>query len=272
MFVRLTNIKISKTNEKKDLLYESNYRSRHFCLNDNHTITQAEVYKWQDELCDIKGNFDNKKYSVKQIKNSHFVLEGLTRSNLNSFFSPMNIDALDKLSMQDLDILTDEYKQVKSNVERLDVVAEARGYKQELLKSVDGEYKQNKLTILGYLNPNEALKQSPPMCKQYIEPLLQNETAVQNKWKQFVEEQILETSEYGADELERYRKIATQRYQEEKVSNSAKYARINLITFGFGNCVNDQIYHADSEKVFNNYNQLNKTIFGKSLKMVCEEP
>lgn len=25
------------------------------------TIAQAEVYKWQDELCDIQGNFDNKK-------------------------------------------------------------------------------------------------------------------------------------------------------------------------------------------------------------------
>ena len=101
------------------------------------TIAQADVYKWQDELCDIKGDFDNKKYSAKQIKNSHFVLEGLTRANLNSFFSPMDIEALDKLSMQDLDTLTDEYKQVKSNVERLDVVPEAKGYKQDLLKSID---------------------------------------------------------------------------------------------------------------------------------------
>ena len=25
------------------------------------TIAHAEVYKWQDELCDIQGNFDNKK-------------------------------------------------------------------------------------------------------------------------------------------------------------------------------------------------------------------
>ena len=29
------------------------------------TIAQAEVYKWQDELCDIQGNFDNKKYTAK---------------------------------------------------------------------------------------------------------------------------------------------------------------------------------------------------------------
>ena len=236
------------------------------------TIVQAEVYKWQDELCDIKGDFNNKKYTAKQIKNSHLVLDRLTRLNLESFSSPMSVDALDKLSMKDLDVSTEEYKQVKRDTERLDVVPEAKGYKQNLLKTIDAEYEKDRLVILGYLNPSEALKQSPQMCKNYIEPFMQNEAAVQNRWKQFVEEQILETSEYGADELERYRKIATQRYQEEKVSNSAKYARINLITFGFGNCVNDQVYHADSEKVFKDSQALNKTLFGKSLTMVCEEP
>lgn len=224
------------------------------------TSAQAEVYKWQDKLCDMQGNFDKKKYSAKQIKNSHFMLEGLTRSNLNSFFAPTDIEGLDKVSIKDLERLTEEYKQVKNNVERLDVVPEAKTYKQELLKSVDGEYKQNKLTILGYLNPNEALKQSPLMCKQYIEPLLQNETAVQNKWKQLVEKRALSNS------------YAMSRYKDEKASNPAKYAKIDLITFGFGNCVNEQVYHADSEVVFKNQQKLNKTLFGKSFKQMCDEP
>ena len=236
------------------------------------TIAQAQTYKWEDDYCSYKGDFDSKKYTSKQIKNSHFVLEGLTRTNLNSFFPPMSIDALDKLSMKDLDILTEEYKKVKSNAERLDVVPEARGYKQELLKSVDGEYKQNQLTILAYLNPREALQQSPPMCKQYIEPLLQNETAVQNRWKKFVEEQIKEQGQHGAEQLASYRKIAMTRYEEEKASNPSKYARIDLVTFGFSNCVNEQVYHADSEKVFSNQQKLNKTLFGKSFKQMCSEP
>ena len=236
------------------------------------TIVQAEVYKWQDELCDMQGNFDSKKYSAKQIKNSHFVLESLTRLNLNSFFSPMDIEALDKLSMKDMDALTKEYKQVKRDIERLDVVPEAKGYKQELLKSIDGEYKQNQLTILGYLNPSEALKQSPQMCKTYIEPLLKNETAVQNRWKQFVEEQIQEQADITDDGGKYYRSLATKRYQEEKASNPTKYAKINLVTFGFGNCVNDQVYHADSEVVFKNQQKLNKALFGKSFKQMCDEP
>jgi len=233
---------------------------------------QAETYKWEDDFCSMQGDFDSKKYTAKQIKNSHLVLESLTRSNLDSFFSPMSIEALDKLSMKDLDILTEEYKQVKRNVERLDVVPEAKGYKQELVKSIDGEYKQNKLTILGYLNPSEALKQSPQMCKTYIEPLLKNETAVQNRWKQFVEEQIQKQADITDDGGKYYRSLATKRYQEEKASNPTKYAKINLVTFGFGNCVNEQVYHADSDEVFSNQQKLNKTLFGKSFKQMCDEP
>ena len=224
------------------------------------TIAQAEVYKWQDELCDIKGDFDNKKYSAKEIKNSHFVLEGLTSANLNSFFPPMNIEDLDKVSIKDLEKLTEEYKQVKNNVERLDVVPEAKAYKQQLLQSIEGEYKKERLTILAYVDPIQAMRQSPPMCKQYLEPFFKDESAVQNKWQQMVEKRALSNS------------YAMSRYQEEKASNPAKYAKIDLITFGFGNCVNNQRYHAGSEVVLRNQQKLNKTLFGKSLTMVCEEP
>lgn len=235
-------------------------------------IAQAEVYKWQDELCDIKGKFDNKKYSAKQIKNSHFVLRALTSSNLSSFFPPMDINALDELSMTDMDKLTKEYQQVKSNAGRLEVVPEAKEYKQQLLKSIDGEYKQNRLTILAYLNPSDALKQSPPMCKHYLEPLLQNETAIQNKWQQFVEDRIQQQARLSDDNGEYYRDLATERYQREKATDPAKYAKIDLVTFGFGNCVNDQVYHVDPEKVYNYQQKLNKTLFGNSLTMVCDEP
>ena len=98
------------------------------------------------------------------------------------------------------------------------------------------------------------------MCKQYLAPFFKNESAVQSKWKQLVEKRALSNS------------YAMSRYQDEKASNPAKYAKIDLITFGFGNCVNHQSYHADSEKVFKDSQKLNKILFGKSMTMVCDEP
>lgn len=236
------------------------------------TSAQAEVYKWQNDLCDMQGEFDNKKYSAKQIKNSHFVLEHLTRSNLESFFPPMNIEALDKISMTDLETLTNEYNQVKRDVERLDVVPEAKNYKQQLIKTIDSEYKKDRLTILAYVDPIQAMRLSPLMCKQYLEPFFKDETAVQNKWQQFIEDKIQQQALLSDDGGKYYRNLATKRYEREKSNNPAKHAKIDLLTFGFGNCVNNQSYHADSEVVFRNQQKLNKVLFGENLTRVCEEP
>ena len=236
------------------------------------TIAQAQTYQWEDDYCSYKGDFDSKKYTAKQIKNSYFVLEGLTRANLNSFFPPMNIEDLDKVSIKDLERLTEEYKQVKNNVERLDVVPEAKAYKQQLLQSIEGEYKKERLTILAYVDPIQAMRQSPLMCKQYLEPFFKNETAVQYKWQQFIENRIQQQVQLRNEGRESYRKFATDRYEEEKANDPANYAKISLLTFGFGNCVNNQSSRPEPEKASKDYQKLNKTLFGKSLTMVCEEP
>ncbi|MCG3809944.1 hypothetical protein I3252_10675 [Psychrobacter sp. Ps4] len=236
------------------------------------SIATAEVYKWQDELCDIKGSFDNKKYTANQIKNSHFMLNNLNTVQLNSFSSPVNPSDIDKVSTTDITNLDKEYELLKGKVQQLEVVPAAQTYKRELLKSIEGEYVHDKLTILAYVDPVQAMRLSPPICKQYLAPFFKDEAAVQVKWKEFVEEEIQEQVRISSDNGKSYRVLATQRYQEEKASDPENYAKTNLLTYGFSNCVNDQIYHADSQKVFSNYNQLNKTIFGKSISMVCEEP
>ena len=187
------------------------------------------------------------------------MLNNLTSLQLSSA-SPMFPRDIAKVSKSDLEKLDKEYKARSRKVEQLAVVPQAQTYKRELLKSIDGEYVHDKLSILAYLDPIQAMRQSPPMCKQYLEPFFKDQTAVQHKWQQMVEKRALSNS------------YAMSRYQEEKASNPAKYAKIDLITFGFSNCVNNQRYHADSEIVLRNQQKLNKTLFGKSLTMVCEEP
>lgn len=235
------------------------------------TSTQAEVYQWQDDLCDMKGEFNNTKYSAKQIENSHFMLNNLTSIQLSSS-SPLYPRDIDQISKLDLDNLNQEYQARKRKVEQLEVVPQAQTYKRELLKSIDGEYVLNKLTILAYLDPIQAMRMSPPMCKQYLAPFFKDETAVQNKWREFVEEQIQEQTLFSNDGGKYSRNLITERYQRQQASDPENYAKVNLLTYGFSNCVNDQIYHADSEKVFKDSQKLNETLFGKSLKMVCEEP
>lgn len=234
------------------------------------TSAQAQTYSWEDDYCSYKGNFDSKKYTANQIKNSYDVLQNLTSLNLEVQYGPQSPAEMKQLSNKDLESLKDEYSQAKSKVEKLQVVPQVKGYKDQLLKTIEGEYTQNKLELLAYINPAEAIKQSPAMCKSYIEPLLQSETAVQTRWRKAIEESIKEQAEYGNGS--NYRKIAMNRYQEEKAANAPFYARKDLISYHFTNCVNSQMYRADPEVVFTNIQKLNKTLFGKSFKEMCVDP
>lgn len=234
------------------------------------TSAQAQTYSWEDDYCSYKGNFDSKKYTANQIKNSYDVLQNLTSLNLEVQYGPQSPAEMKQLSNKDLESLKGEYSQAKGKVEKLQVVPQVKGYKDQLLKTIEGEYTQKKLELLAYINPAEAIKQSPVMCKSYIEPLLQSETAVQTRWRKAIEESIKEQGEYGNGS--NYRKIAMNRYQEEKATNAPFYARKDLISYHFTNCVNSQMYRADPEVVFTNIQKLNKTLFGKSFKEMCVDP
>ncbi|WP_162617733.1 hypothetical protein [Psychrobacter sp. YP14] len=239
------------------------------------TSAQAQTYSWEADYCSYKGDFDNKKYTLNQIKNSHYVMQQLGTLNLEVQHGPQSPAEMKQLSNKNLSALDNEYAQVKTKVEKLNVVPQAKKYKQDLLKSINNEYTTNKLVLLAYTNPAEAIKQSPAMCKSYIEPLLQNETAIQNRWLKAVEESIKEQAKDYADDREfmrSQRELAMQRYQEEKATNASFYARKDLISYHFNNCLVHQFYNPEIENVYTNTQKLNKSIFGKSFKEVCEAP
>ena len=235
------------------------------------TIAQAQTYEWRSEMksCQYQGDFDNNKYTAKQIENSHFVLNSLTRANLESFSEPMSNLFLDNISSKDPEVLTKEYKQAKSNVEQLELVPEAQKYKQQLLKTIDGEYKTAQLAILAYRNPSKALKQSPPMCQHYVEALLQDETAVQNKWQQVVEENIQDKVRTGSLSDEFYRKIEMRDYQKQKSLSAYFYARNAIVSSGFYNCVKSTAYRPELKTVSANYAKLNHKIFDGKYTAQC---
>lgn len=238
------------------------------------TIVQAQTYKWEDGYCSMQGNFDSKKYTAKQIENSHYVMSQLSTLNLEILSTPQSATEMKQLSYGDVDALDKEYAQVKNDIEKLQIVPQAQTYKQNLLKTIEGEYTTNKLVLLAYVDPVEAIKQSPAMCKTYIEPLLQSESAIQNRWRKAVEEKIKEQAKDYADDpdlIKSQRKFAMDRYQEEKAANASFYAHKDLISYHFNNCLVNTAYRVDSDFVFADSQKLNKALFGKSFKEICDE-
>lgn len=238
------------------------------------TIAQAQTYKWEDDYCSMKGDFDSKKYTAKQVKNSHYVMNQLSDLNLDILRIPQSTAQLHQMSYSDIDALNTEYAQVKNDVETLQIVPQAQTYKQDLLKTIEGEYITRKLVLLAYVDPAAAIKQSPAMCKTYIEPLLQSESAIQNRWRQAVDDEIKEQVTDYADDPDLIlseRDRVMQRYEEEKAANAYLNARSNLISYRFYNCVNSTVYHLEPEDVFADSQKLNKALFGKSFKEICDE-
>lgn len=138
-----------------------------------------------------------------------------------------------------------------------------------MLKTIDGEYKTAQLAILAYRSPSKALKQSPPMCQHYVEALLQDETAVQNKWQQVVEENIQDKVRTGSLSDEFYRKMEMRDYQEQKSLSAYFYARNAIVSSGFYNCVKSTAYRPELKTVSANYAKLNHKIFDGKYTAQC---
>jgi len=237
-------------------------------------IAQAQTYEWEEALCSMKGDFNSKKYTAKQVDNSYYVMNQLSHSNLDSLLVPESNAQLHQISYSDVDALDAEYAQVKDNVEKLQIVPQAQTYKRDLLKTIEGEYTTRKLVLLAYVDPAEAIKQSPAMCTTYIEPLLQSESAIQNRWRQAVDDEIREqVTDYAdhPDLILSERDRVTQRYEEEKAANAYLKARSNLISYRFYNCVNSTIYHLDVDELSTYKDKLSDSLFGKSFRQVCDE-
>ena len=238
------------------------------------TIVQAQTYEWEEALCSMKGDFDNKKYTTNQVENSYYVMNQLSDLNLESLSIPQSTAQLHQISYSDIDALNTEYAQVKNDVETLEIVPQAQTYKQDLLKTIEGEYITRKLVLMAYADPAAAIKQSPAMCKTYIEPLLQSENAIQNRWRQTIDDEIKEqVMDYANDPefILSERDRVMQRYEEEKADNAYLNARSNLISYRFYNCVNSTVYHVEPEDVSAYTHKLSKSLFGKSFKQVCDE-
>ncbi len=59
------------------------------------------------------------------------------------------------------------------------------------------------------------------------------------------------------------------KYRTEKETDASFYARKDLISYHFNNCLVDIGYRPDSEAVFADSQKLNKSLFGKSFKEMC---
>ncbi|MET3886847.1 hypothetical protein ABIE54_005736 [Chitinophagaceae bacterium OAS944] len=218
-------------------------------------------FTWNDELCEYKGNYNPQTYPPDLIKNTYelySVYAGLLLENRPSVYKPSDLAKLN------LKALTAEYTEKKSFLEKLKIVDAPfwNTLKKQTLQQLDEEYEFDKLKIQAFDNPEVLLNNRySKSCERFVTALNATDTSILfATWKSFAEEL---KAKNGSPEA-----FMARFYDKYNSPEKLIYAKIDLITFGWGNCANSSTFHIvndgsaanEFEKLFTN------------VKRECEEP
>lgn len=218
--------------------------------------------KWDTEFCEFEGTYDSSKYTEAQLRNTRDLMYSLNSSPLSTKIAVFKIEDLDKLDVKQLD---DEYKREIEKLKNLDIIQDEyyQKMREKQLKVIEQFYKRSRLNVLGYKNPKILLEaENTGECREkYAEPLAVGGDSLLEAWKKL----NLVMQSRNADP-ERVKKEFEFKLNS---SDKFKYALVDMLTFGWSNCVNQTIDHASTDKpVQENFNRL----FVKVKEIYCDKP
>lgn len=220
------------------------------------------VFKWESELCTHESTFNARLYTEEELKGTRQLLQ-MTGSVLlevkDVAFKPDQIAGLS--SLKELD---SEYQKKRKQLQALKIVNDPywMTVKKRLLVAMKDEYDLSRICIQAYTNP-DVLKGNrfSKYCPDLITALTSGDsTKLITAWRAQVEEQCKRNA--SPDYL-------LKRFEDESRDPDWRmYGRVELVTFGWSNRVNDQIVHVKNDEVINKkFDQL----FLK-IRSECDEP
>ncbi len=224
-----------------------------------------EVYTYHDELCEYRGTYNPQKVSKNQLKNAFSLYYG----QYTDLPSPAiyNIKSLQKFRgdtdtyLKEIKQKYDEQKRILSQLDLPDN-ANWQNLRKKDLQTLEAVYSYYFTEAKAFSNPAE-LKTSgfSKKCQKYVTALNSDEQTLRKVW----EELITERAANNGDPENVWNKYRFQSSSSEYLD----YAMVDLITFGWGNCVNDQIPRVErNEKMYREFENL----FEKTETVECEEP
>jgi len=218
------------------------------------------IYKWEDDLCEYTAKYDSATVSHKQLQNtldlcchsSRFTIQTKTTAYSQIIeINQLNIDSLDcecarkLMDLKSLDILnTNYFKDIKT----------------QTIAELELDCKFERLAMLAYKYPDTLnFVENPVECQKYINALIVGGEELLKVWKEF---HVYYTAKYGEN------KIADEEFEKNYSSiDRFKYAQIDLITYGWWNCINQTIPRAKND---NFHDEFIKNLI--DIKEKCTEP
>lgn len=194
------------------------------------------TYAWDTPVCHFTGRYNPRRYTRQQLDDTRELLFGSALLSTRATpFEPADIATLS------VDTLTAEYTRKIKAYHALHVVPQPvwRTMQQAKIRQLDDQYRAMKLTIEGFADPAVLLASADyGDCKKYAQALAsRNDSLILKDWRRFMEEEGKRNGSLNA-----YRARFNKAYQSE---DRLLHAKIDLLSFGWWNCVNNSIHYVD---------------------------
>jgi hypothetical protein len=234
-----------------------------FALSGAVVSAQLKKFRWEDDVCKFEGTFDAKKYTAAQLKNTYALYTSSEFEMIVVEAAVFKYEDIGKLST--VEALDAEYARKSAALQKLEIVNTPywKAFKQLKIKALERAWQLARVSVQAYRNP-AALKEltfADACVQRFVPPLIAGGDELLRVWRESSEERRRKN---GNPALQK------QRFDEEFASaDRLKYAQVNVITFGWWNCVNAEIDRGeDYAAIEKNYTKLFKRV--KQIK--CEEP
>lgn len=221
------------------------------------------TFTWEGEICRNVGWYEAGAYTEKQLRDTYALVSSLGMMTSTTAFTIEDYtDAHFAKAARDLQ---QEYDSLANALRRAEVVPTAfwQNIKKLRTRQLEERFQLNKYALEAYRNPS-VLRRNPYYyhCQEYADALASADTvAVMQAWKKLTEAQKLKN---GVPEM------LQERFEQEYASaERMNYAKLQLMTFGWYNCANQQLKYNDLSDHYpldQNYDKL-----FKRMKSECDD-
>lgn len=220
------------------------------------------IFTYNTELCTHIGVYKAGKYTPKQLQDTYtlWFADGGLMLNIDVPNAPKDLEGFDmRLTLEKLET---EYKKIEEHFLSLKLVpgSDWEDLRQSRLRELEDYYHLLELKIQSFEYPEVLLMPNMPDCNAYALALNAGTTQLLAKW----EEMVMESYERNGKQPG----TLTLFKQERHSADSVLYARLNILNYGWGNCVNGHNYHFEDKGQY--YTQFEKLF--TDVTSECDEP
>jgi hypothetical protein len=199
----------------------------------------VQTFTWHDDVCEIIGTFPAGAYTQRQLQDTYQLVIGF---RLSTTVVPLQLNHYnDAFFSEAAQHLTHEHDSLVARLRGLQVVPTAYWQKIKRLRELElaEEYALDHATLEGYFHPASWLNNAYyAHCAEYAAALASTDSAVViPAWRKLVDEQKVNNG---------YPENLEAAFKAQLASpERMRYAKVDLMTFGWGNCANAQRKYSD---------------------------